>query len=484
MCIIGGVACHVPAPLSKRFFLFLSYEVFSLVSTTPASAHPSFRLCGKVRVPGDKSISHRALILGMLATGQTRITGLLESEDVLHTLAAMRALGAHIEKGSEPGCWIVDGIGTDQPTTPNAPLNFGNSGTGARLCMGLVAGLGVTASFIGDQSLSGRPMNRVLKPLKALGVIINSNDGCLPVTLAGGTDILAQAHETHIASAQVKSALMLASLRADGVTEIIEPALSRDHTERMLMAFGAKVRSESLADGRHRARLYGPAHLQGTKIDVPGDPSSAAFPMVAALCIPGSDIMLQDVLMNPTRTGFIKVARAMGGKIDILNRRISGGEDIADIRVRGSRLHGITTRADIVPSMVDEFPALAVLAAFASGTTMMQGLGELRVKESDRIARSEEMLRAMGVNVKSGPDWMQVEGTGAVWGKATSTALAPVRTDGDHRIAMAALILGLAAFRQIEVCAPECIATSYPAFFDDMRSLGAKFQIVEEGVAC
>jgi 3-phosphoshikimate 1-carboxyvinyltransferase len=350
--------------------------------------------------------------------------------------------------------------------------------------MGVVAGLGVHAEFIGDQSLSGRPMNRVLKPLDTLGVKIDSHDGCLPVTIAGGTDILAQAHETNIASAQVKSALMLASLRAEGVTEITEPALSRDHTERMLRAFGAKVRSEALPDGRHRARLYGPVLLQGTKIDVPGDPSSAAFPMTAALCIPDSDIMLQGVLMNPTRTGFIKVAKAMGGQIDILNKRASGGEDIADLRVRGSRLHGITTAADIVPSMIDEFPALAVLAAFANGPTLMQGLGELRVKESDRIARSEEMLKNMGVKVKSGEDWMQVEGTGAVWGKAPNIPLAPVRTDGDHRIAMAALVLGLAAFRQIEVCQPECIATSYPGFFDDMGALGATFETKDEPSPC
>ncbi len=435
-------------------------------------------------MPGDKSISHRALIFGMLAKGKTHITGLLEGEDVLHTLAAMRALGAQIERGEETHSWTVTGIGDGIAKTPSAPLDFGNSGTGARLCMGLVAGLGISASFIGDQSLSGRPMNRVLKPLRALGVKVDSQDGCLPVTIHGNREIPAHATQTNIASAQIKSALLLAALRSDGITEVVEPALSRDHSERMLRAFGAEVQSESLSDGRHRVRLSGPAILTGTPVAVPGDPSSAAFPMAAALCIPGSDITLEAVLMNPTRTGFIKVAKAMGGQIDILNLRASGGEEIADLRVRGSRLRGITTTADIVPSMVDEFPALAVLAAFAEGPTKMQGLGELRVKESDRIARSEDMLRGMGVSVQSGKDWMSVEGTGAVWGETGQAAPVPVRTDGDHRIAMAALILGLAAFRRIEVSEPECIATSYPAFFEDMRSLGAIFQMQNEGAPC
>ncbi len=450
----------------------------------PTSAHPSFRLRGKLRVPGDKSISHRALILGALADGQTPITGLLEGEDVLHTLAAMRALGARVEPGKETHSWVVTGIGQGPAKTPEAPLDFGNSGTGARLCMGLVAGLGISASFIGDQSLSGRPMNRVLKPLQTLGVKVDSQDGCLPVTIHGDAPVPAHKTQTNIASAQVKSALLLAALRSEGITEVIEPALSRDHTERMLRAFGAEVHSENLPDGRHRVRLSGPAHLTGTPVAVPGDPSSAAFPMAAALCIPDSDITLEGVLMNPTRTGFIKVAQAMGGQIDILNKRASGGEEIADLRVRGSRLHGTTTTADIVPSMVDEFPALAVLAAFAKGPTRMQGLGELRVKESDRIARSEDMLRGMGVKVQSGEDWLCVEGTGAVWGESEQASPVPVRTDGDHRIAMAALILGLAAFRRVEVSEPECIATSYPAFFDDMRSLGAVFQLHKEGAPC
>ncbi len=419
-----------------------------------------------------------------MAEGRTEITGLQDGEDVLNTLKAMRSLGADIVRGADDTTWCVSGFGAKGATSPAAPLDFGNSGTGVRLVMGMVAGLGVEASFIGDESLSGRPMDRVLKPLSALGVKVNSRDGCLPVTIYGGGPIPAQTTKTSIASAQVKSALLLASLRSKGVTEIIEPALSRDHSERMLRAFGAEVHSEVLADGRHRVRLSGPAHLKATPVIVPADPSSAAFPIAAALCIPGSDITLQGVLMNPTRTGFIDVARRMGGQIDISNIRASGGEEIADIRVRGSVLRGVETTPDIVPSMVDEFPILAVLAAFASGTTMMRGLAELRVKESDRIARTEEMLQGVGVEVKSGEDWLCVEGTGAVWGESANAVPVPVRTDGDHRIAMAAMVLGLASFRRVQVADPGCIATSYPGFCDDMRALGARFQEEAEGALC
>ncbi len=434
-------------------------------------------------MPGDKSISHRALIFGALAQGQTGVDGLLESEDVMHTLKAMRALGAKIEKQGQNGKWQIDGLGIKKAITPESALDFGNAGTGVRLSMGLVAGLGITARFIGDQSLSRRPMGRILEPLKRLGVIVASQDGCLPVTIRGIAHFPAHRTEINIASAQVKSALLLAALRADGVTEIIEPAMSRDHSERMLSAFGADITSTMLEDGRHRVVLNGPAKMQACSINVPGDPSSAAFPITAALCIPGSDITLQGMLMNPTRTGFIETARRMGGRIKMLNARESGGEPIADLRIYGSSLKGITTDPSMAPSMIDEFPVLAVLAAFAHGPTMMCGIGELRVKESDRIARTIDMLESMGVPVQCGDDWMRIEGTGAVWGDSARTTAVPVRTDGDHRIAMAALVLGLAAFRKIQISEPECIATSYPDFYQDMCALGARFQ-TEVNASC
>lgn len=452
-------------------------EVLPPVSNRPAFSHPSFRLSGTLRVPGDKSISHRALIFGALAQGQTTIAGLLEGEDVLATMRAMRILGARIEKNENTGQWQVTGFGADGAQTPKNPLDFGNAGTGVRLAMGLVAGLGVEASFLGDESLSRRPMGRVLRPLAALGVRATSKGERLPLTIHGSSKIAAQATEISIASAQIKTALLLAGMHSDGITEIIEPALSRDHSERMLTAFGADITSEILADGRNRVQLAGPADLRGTHINVPGDPSSAAFAITAALCIADSDITLQGVLMNPTRTGFIDVARRMGGKIDIVNQQKSGGEDIADLHVRGSQLHGVETAPEIAPSMIDEFPALAVLASFARGTTKMLGIGELRVKESDRIARSEDLLRNAGISTKSGDNWLQVTGTGAVWGNTAPDIPVPVRTDGDHRIAMSALVLGLAAFQKVQIDDPSSIATSYPNFYQDMQSLGANMAL-------
>ncbi len=441
-----------------------------------ATARPSFRLHGAIRAPADKSISHRALILASLAQGTSQIANLLESEDVLCTLQAMRKLGAHIERGAEDGTWEVTGLAPGAPCSPGAALDFGNAGTGVRLTMGMVAGLGLDATFTGDDSLSARPMERVLQPLRALGVKAQSQDGHLPVRIFAGPTPQAGHSEIPMASAQVKSALLLAGLRAHGVTEVIEPALSRDHTERMLTAFGAKVSSEMLADGRHQVRLHGPAVLKATNIEVPGDPSSAAFPVTAALCIPGSDITLKGVLMNPARTGFLQIARRMGGRIETMNRRRSGGEDVADLRIVGSPLHGVHVEAGMAPSMIDEYPALAVLAAMASGTTRMDGIGELRHKESDRIARLEDLLGRSGVTVQSGPDWMCIEGTGAIWGDAAPWQ-EPVRTDGDHRIAMAALVLGLISFRPLHVDNPASIATSYPGFAEDMRSLGARLEM-------
>ena len=479
MSNIGGVACHDHAALSKPFScksVDFGLTVSKPIPNNPATARPSFRLRGAIRVPADKSISHRALILASLAQGTSRIRNLLESEDVLSTMNAMRSLGARIERGGADGCWQVTGFDPSIAASPSVALDFGNSGTGARLTMGMVAGLGLEAVFTGDDSLSARPMERVLEPLRALGVKAQSHEGCLPVRILAGPAPAAGCSAIPIPSAQVKSALLLAGLQADGVTEVIEPALSRNHSELMLAAFGADINSDILPDGRHRVRLHGPAHLKCTTIDVPGDPSSAAFPMAAALCIPGSDITLKGVLMNPARTGFLQTALRMGGRIDVLNPQRSGGEDVADLRIRGSRLQGVDVDAALAPSMIDEYPALAVLAAMARGTTRMNGIGELRHKESDRIARLEGLLRNAGIDVHSGPDWLCIEGTGSVWGGAMAQG-APVRTDGDHRIAMAALVLGLVSFRKLHVDDPASIATSYPGFAQDMRSLGARLEL-------
>ncbi len=479
MSNIGGVACHDPAALSKPFFrksVEFGFTVSKPALHNRAAARTGPGLHGALDVPADKSISHRALILASLAQGTSRIANLLESEDVLCTLEAMRSLGAHIERGAQQRAWLVTGFGPDGGQTPAEALDFGNAGTGARLTMGMVAGLGLEARFTGDESLSARPMERVLAPLRALGVTAHSQDGHLPVHIVAGPAPRAGSTHIPIASAQVKSALLLAGLRADGVTEVTEPALSRDHTERMLAAFGATVSSAMLPDGRHRVRLHGPAALRATDITVPGDPSSAAFAMAAALSMPGSDITLKGVLMNPARTGFVQTVLRMGGRIDILNPRQAGGEDVADLRVRASHLHGVTIAAAMAPSMIDEYPALAVLAAAASGTTLMQGIGELRHKESDRIARIEDMLKHIGVTVHSGPDWLRIEGSGMAWSGAAQPPVT-VRTDGDHRIAMAALVLGLIAPHTLHVDNPASIATSYPDFARDMQSLGAALEL-------
>ncbi len=450
-----------------------------LKHATPESAHayPSFRLSGRLRVPADKSISHRALILGALARGQTRISGLLESEDVLHTAEAVKALGAGVKKESQSGVWVVDGFagkgGAGVCKSPEMPLYFGNAGTGVRLMMGVVAGLGVSARFGGDDSLSRRPMGRVLDPLADRGVRSHSTGGCLPVQICAGTPH-AYRHVIPIASAQVKSALLFAGLGADGLTEVIEPAKSRDHTERMLRAFGAQVESKTLADGSHRVRLHGPADLRACDVAVPGDPSSAAFALAAALIVPHSDIVLENVLMNETRTGLLTCAQHMGGRVEILNHRTAGGEEVADIRVRGSQLRGIDVPASLAPSMIDEYPVLAVMAAFAKGQTTMRGIGELRVKESDRIERMMAMLGAAGVDVNCGDDWMSVTGTGAVWGRVDMPV---IDVQGDHRIAMAAAVLGMGGFRRVQINNPSVIATSYPDFAKDMHALGASVEM-------
>jgi 3-phosphoshikimate 1-carboxyvinyltransferase len=428
------------------------------------TAHPGARLSGKVRAPGDKSISHRALILGALAAGVTEIDGLLEGEDVRRTAVAMAAFGAGVERLGE-GRWRVTGRGGLQE--PAEIIDCGNAGTGVRLILGAAAGFGFAATFSGDASLRERPMMRVLKPLGLMGATwLCREGGRLPLTLRGG-GLAALDYRLPEPSAQVKSAILLAALRARGETRIIEPSPSRDHTERMLEAFGARVAVEDLADGRH-IRLAGGQSLKAVAISVPGDPSSTAFPLVAALVTPGSEVTIEGVLLNPLRTGLITTLREMGADITITHRRRSGGEEVGDISARHSPLRGVTVPPERAVSMIDEYPILAVASAFAEGRTVMRGIGELRVKESDRVALTAAGLRACGVEVQEEPEGLIVTGRARVSGGAT------VRTHGDHRIAMSFLVLGLAAASPVCVDEADMIATSFPGFRALMASLGAR----------
>jgi len=427
-------------------------------------------LTGRMRVPGDKSISHRAMLLGGLAQGETRVTGLLEGDDVMATKNAMQAMGAHIEKTDAHGYRLI-GTGPCGLKSPDTPLDFGNAGTGARLAMGLVAGAGLTARFIGDASLSSRPMGRVMEPLAQMGAQFEATDNArLPLTVLPAT-LFAADITTKVASAQVKSAILLAGLHCAGTVIVRENKLTRDHSENMLALFGADIeRSEE--DGLHVVKLKngtGPTQLRGTDIDVPGDPSSAAFPIIAALSVPGSDIVLENVMLNRQRDGLIRVLRQMGGNIETLNPRQAAGEPVADLRIRHSRLTAIEVAADTASDMIDEYPALAMAAAGAQGTTHMHGLAELRVKESDRLAAIADGLAANGVAVEQGDDWLRVTG-GKVAGGAT------VMTRHDHRIAMAFLCLGLVAQTPVSIDDASMIATSFPNFFDLMRALGADFE--------
>jgi 3-phosphoshikimate 1-carboxyvinyltransferase len=420
-----------------------------------------------VRVPGDKSISHRALILGALAVGTTRITGLLEGEDVLNTATAMRALGARIER-SGAGAWQVDGVGVAGFAAPAGPLDFGNSGTGCRLVMGAVAGCPVTATFDGDASLRSRPMRRILDPVALMGakVIAAAEGGRLPITLAGARDPIPIVYRTPVASAQIKSAVLLAGLAAPGTTVVIESEASRDHTELMLKHFGAEIVSEP--DGSHgrKITLRGQPELVPAAVAVPADPSSAAFPMVAALIAPGSDVFLADVMTNPLRTGLLTTLREMGAAISPEETTSEGGEAMAGFRVRAAPLRGVEVPAERAPSMIDEYPVLAVAAAYAEGTTVMHGLKELRVKESDRLAATAAMLRANGVEADIAGDDLMVHGRGRVAGGGR------VATHMDHRIAMSALVMGLASERPVTIDDGAFIATSFPGFVDMMRRLG------------
>jgi len=436
---------------------------------SPLEARPSPALGGEARVPGDKSISHRALILGALAVGETRISGLLEGEDVLNTAKAMRALGASVTRTGE-GAWTVRGVGVAGFAAPTAPLDFGNSGTGCRLVMGAVAGCPISATFDGDASLRKRPMRRILDPLELIGAhaVDAAEGGRLPLTLHGAHNPIPIVYRSPVASAQIKSAVLLAGLAAPGTTTVIEPEASRDHTELMLRHFGAEI--VSVRDGAHgrRISLQGQPELHGAAVLVPADPSSAAFPLVAALVVEGSDIVLTDVMTNPLRTGLFTTLREMGAQIEERPAAGNTGEPMAQLRVRASRLRGVEVPPERAPSMIDEYLVLAVAAAFAEGTTTMRGLTELRVKESDRLAATADMLRVNGVKVEIVGDDLIVEGRGHVPGGGL------VATHMDHRIAMSALVMGLAAGAPVRIDDASFIATSFPDFVPMMRRLGAE----------
>lgn len=443
------------------------------VPLRPAKAAKSRALSGDVRIPGDKSISHRALMLGGLAAGETRITGLLEGEDVLATGKAMQAMGAALRKHGDT--WIINGVGNGCLLAPEAALDFGNSGTGCRLTMGLVGPYDFETRFTGDASLSGRPMGRVLEPLRLMGVQVHAETGeKLPVILRGPRTPAPISYRVPMASAQVKSTALMAGLNTPGITSVIEPVMTRDHTEKMLKGFGAALEVETGVDGARTIRLEGRGTLAGQTIDVPGDPSSAAFPLVAALIVPGSDVLIRNVLMNPTRTGLILTLQEMGADIEILDPRQAGGEDVADLRVRASDLTGVTVPAERAASMIDEYPVLAIAASFARGETVMQGLAELRVKESDRLAAVARGLEINGVDCTAGPDWLSVRGRPDGKGLGAVSKDAVVATRLDHRIAMSFLVMGLASENPVQVDDCSIIATSFPEFMALMSSLGGE----------
>jgi 3-phosphoshikimate 1-carboxyvinyltransferase len=437
---------------------------------SPLKASKSSPLTGRIRVPGDKSISHRALILGALAVGETRIQGLLESEDVLNTAKAMQALGAAVARRSD-GAWSVHGVGVAGFAQPKAPLDFGNSGTGCRLVMGAVAGCPILATFDGDASLRSRPMRRIVDPLTLMGakVTAQSDGGRLPLTLQGARDPIPIEYRSPVASAQIKSAVLLAGLSAPGVTTVIEPAASRDHTELMLKHFGAEIVSVPDGGDGRKISLTGQPELRGAPVAVPADPSSSSFPIVAALIVPGSDVTFDDVMTNPLRTGLFTTLREMGASIEETNARGDAGEPMAQLRVRASKLRGVEVPASRAPSMIDEYLVLAVAAALAEGTTVMRGLHELRVKESDRLEATAAMLRVNGVKVEIDGDDMIVEGRGHVPGGGV------VATHMDHRIAMSALVMGCASDAPVSVDDTAFIATSFPDFIPMMQRLGADF---------
>jgi 3-phosphoshikimate 1-carboxyvinyltransferase len=444
-------------------------------SPAPLTAtRPANPLAGKIRVPGDKSISHRALMLGALAIGRTEISGLLEGEDVLATAAALGTLGATVTAAGH-GQWAVDGVGIGGLAEPEDLLDLGNSGTAARLLLGILATHPITAFLTGDASLRRRPMGRVVDPLSSIGARFVTREGArLPLAVSGAANPIPISYRLPVPSAQVKSAVLLAGLNTPGETAVIEPQPTRDHTERMLRHFGAAVTTEAEEKGGRRVTVEGFPELAATPIAVPGDPSSAAFPLVAALIVAGSDVIVEGVGINPLRTGLLECLREMGADIALLNERDEGGEPVADIRARAGALTGADIPAERAPRMIDEYPILAVAAACARGRTVMRGLAELRVKESDRLSAIAAGLASCGVRVAVEGDDLIVDGAGNL---PAGDAL--IATQLDHRIAMAFLVLGLATDRPVRIDDAAPIATSFPGFIGLMKGLGGA--ITEEG---
>lgn len=438
----------------------------SHASPSPLTLAPRGALTGRVRVPGDKSISHRSLMLSALAVGESRVEGLLEGEDVLATAAAMRAMGAKIERSAD-GVWRIHGVGVGGLLQPTAALDMGNSGTSTRLLMGLVASHAITATFVGDASLSKRPMGRVIDPLSTMGADITASPGGrLPLMLRGIVPAVPITYTLPVASAQVKSAILLAGLNTPGITRVIEPVPTRDHSERMLAGFGAQLSVEETVEGRVIS-ICGEAELKPQSITVPGDPSSAAFWMVAASIVPGSDVVIENVGLNPTRAGLVTALRMMGADITEQDARIVGGEPVADLRVRHAALSAIDVPAELAPSMIDEYPALFVAAAYAQGTTIARGAEELRVKESDRITAMATALAACGVTCSEYEDGLAVTGTGG----DPIPGGGHVETHLDHRIAMSMAVASLNAQAAITLDDASPVATSYPTFFATLDAL-------------
>ncbi len=464
---MGRLPCHPLTPLSKAISARPPLQSLSGDRRVSIPAHLTARrsppLSGRVRAPGDKSISHRALILGAMATGVTEIEGLLEGDDILATARAVEAFGATVERQGEGRCRVTGQGGFRQPA---GVIDCGNAGTGVRLLMGAAAGYAVTTTFDGDASLRKRPMKRVTGPLAGMGARFDwqTMEDRLPVAVIGG-GLTAIDYVQTVASAQIKSAILLAGLNAGGVTTVTEAEPSRDHTERMLTAFGVEVGVLPVGDGR-RVSLQGGQCLTGTAVAVPGDPSSAAFPLAAGLIVPGSEVTVEGVMLNPLRTGLFETWREMGADLTVSNRRMAGGEEVGDVTARHSKLKGVIVPPERAASMIDEYPVLAATAAFADGATVMRGVGEMRVKESDRIALMAAGLTACGVRVEEEAEGFTVFG-GPVRGGATVT------THGDHRIAMSHLVLGLAADQAVTVDEPAMIATSFPGFVELMSGLGA-----------
>ncbi len=467
-------ACHYRRKyLRKVINRGLKIHMSESSGAAPLKSSPVVRLAGEITVPGDKSMSHRALILGGLAIGETTVSGLLEGDDVLHTADAMRAFGARIERGGD-GIWRIRGCGVGGLREPDNVIDMGNSGTAVRLLMGLAASMDFPAFFVGDASLSARPMGRVLTPLSRMGArFITHSGGRLPLAVIGTEAPQPIEYRLPVASAQVKSAILLAALNTPGTTTVIEDRPTRDHTENMLRLFGLDEMALQVweEEGLRHIALSGPVELQGTRVEVPGDPSSAAFAIVAALLAPEGEVLVRNVALNPLRTGLLQTLTEMGADIERCNRRQAGGEEIADLRIRPSILHGVDVPPERAPSMIDEYPVLAIAAAAAQGCTRVSGAGELRVKESDRIAAMARGLEACGVAMEECEDGFVIEGCGAA---AAIPGGGSVITHMDHRIAMSFLVLGMVADAPVSIDSGAMIATSYPGFVADMNRLGAR----------